>query len=176
MKRYFKFMMMAMALVSMMGVATACGSDDNDDEPQAGIEDQNAFTDAKIINTWVLTKDLVEQSDGSISTITYSGGAHLPYYTYNKVIKNGEEGELKWEVWEYPASQTGAMRLTKTLNYVIDGKKIYNQNGDLAGTVTGWDPTHKSNNLQITWEAGMSPKGWAGKCTSQYLNGDWVRL
>lgn len=173
-KNFFYYATVCCALIAGGSLMASCGSDD--DEPEPVVEDEKAgFVVADIYNTWVLTVDEVDNGDGTVNRIAYSGG-HSPYYTYNRVSKGNAEGALVWKVYEYPASGTGSMVCTKTLSYTIDGKTLYNAEGETAGNVTGWDPKHKYANLVISWEPGMSPKGWSAACRSSYLNGDWVKF
>lgn len=170
MKKIFYYITVCFALIACGSIMVSCGSDD--EEPEPVVEDEPVFVTSRLYNIWEVIVEEVDNGDGTVTEITYSGN-QAPYFTYNKVSKGNTDAELTWQVYEIVNSN---LTLTKTIHYTIKDKTFYDATGQKAGNLVDWNPKNQHANMVIKWEPFKSPMGWTQACKSTYMICDYVTL
>lgn len=162
--------------ISFMGLfaIAAClclSSCNNDDEPVEGDDIDYDNVPVVISNIkdlegeWMLVREILywSQVDPESEDKTYDYSGNEASYIYYKVSVDTESGKVTWQ----QVSATGT-NMYDPKSYYMDGNKLLNAQGELAGQFVSYDLKHGWNNLQILWNTHEGPSGADAPVLSSY--------
>lgn len=167
MKKFVISFMGLFAIVACVSLSS-CNKDD-DPDGDGGIDYDNVpLVISNIKNLegeWMCVRDILYWSeiDPEWEDKTYDYSGNDGSYRYYKVTVDAESGLVSWQ--EVSASGTN---LYAPKNYYMDGNKLLNAQGELAGQFVSYDLKHAWNNLQILWNTHESLIGADAPTLSTY--------